>query len=62
MPSFGVLAFVSSGRGYRDRINNRNQAWFEQHHHGEYDTRVVEIIQENWGKAIESVRGLLTGE
>lgn len=51
-----------SGRGYRDRINSRNQAWFEEQHHGESDARVVEVIRENWGEAIESVRELLTEE
>jgi hypothetical protein len=49
-----------SGRGYRDRINGYNRRWFEDQHHGEADARVVEIVQQKWREAVESVRGLLT--
>jgi len=48
-----------SGRGYRDRINDRNKGWFEDRH-GDDDARVVGLIRENWSEAIHSVRGLLT--
>jgi transcriptional regulator with XRE-family HTH domain len=50
------------GGGYRDRINNRNQAWFETAHEGHADTRVVEVIKSAWGEATASVRELLHQE
>ncbi|CAE6887974.1 helix-turn-helix domain-containing protein [Paraburkholderia domus] len=50
------------GGGYRDRINNHNQSWFEDAHAGEADERVVTAIRENWDEAIVSVRELLTQE
>jgi transcriptional regulator with XRE-family HTH domain len=47
------------GRGYRDRINGHNQEWFEDERHSGADARVLEAIQEDWNKAIASIRGLL---
>jgi hypothetical protein len=47
------------GGGYRDRINGHNQGWF-LNKHGEADTRVISLIQENWNEAVTSVRHLLT--
>lgn len=47
------------GLGYRDRINDRNQAWFVDKHE-DADARVVELIRQNWKEAITSVRELLT--
>ena len=35
------------GRGYRDRINERNREWFEITHRGNADARVVDLIREN---------------
>lgn len=48
-------------RTYRDRINDHNRGWFEVTHHGDGDARVSQLIRENWGEAIVSVRELLGG-
>jgi len=50
------------GSGYRDRINDHNQRWFSDGHHQDADTRVVQLIREEWGQAVISVRELLTQE
>jgi len=50
------------GSGYRDRINDHNQRWFVEGHHGAGDTRVAELIREEWRLAVASVRELLTQE
>jgi hypothetical protein len=49
------------GGGYRDRINDHNRGWFEVAHQGDADARVVQLISENWGEAIATVRELLGG-
>jgi hypothetical protein len=48
------------GSGYRDRINTRNKHWFEEKHHGEADTRVIDVVQEEWRATTDSVRALVT--
>jgi hypothetical protein len=52
---------TGSGR-YRDRINAHNREWFEVAHHGDADTRIVELIKGSWDEAIVSVRELLRQE
>jgi transcriptional regulator with XRE-family HTH domain len=49
-----------SGRGYRDRVNGHNQAWFARH--AEADARVTDIVRDNWAAAIAAVRELLPTE
>ncbi|MBE0152419.1 helix-turn-helix transcriptional regulator (plasmid) [Citrobacter sp. RHBSTW-00821] len=50
------------GPGYRDRINERNQKWFDETHSGNADTRVFELVKENWNEVIVSIRELLSQE
>lgn len=50
------------GPGYRDRINEHNQKWFEEIHSGHADARVFEIVKENWDEAVVSIRQLLSQE
>src|SRR5271157_2588506 len=50
------------GSGYRDRVNDHNQRWFVDGRHGSADTRVIELIREEWGQAVVAVRELLTQE
>lgn len=47
------------GPGYRDRINELNQKWFNETHSGNADTRVLELVKENWDEVIVSIRQLL---
>ncbi|PPQ35344.1 Helix-turn-helix domain-containing protein [Rhodoblastus acidophilus] len=50
------------GRGYRDRIKEKNNSWFSDANMGEGDKRVVSLIQEAWDETIASVRALITHE
>lgn len=47
------------GSGYRERINDRNQQWFENAHSGQADARVLELVKENWDEAMATIRQLL---
>jgi hypothetical protein len=47
------------GRGYKDRVNERNQYWFEEEHHGEAEARVMELGAQQWNEAVAEVRALL---
>lgn len=47
------------GSGYRDRINSRNKSWFRTQGQNESDSRVLQMIEDNWNDAILSVKGLL---
>jgi hypothetical protein len=42
------------GIGYRDRINVHNRRWFVAGRHGDADTRVVDLISEEWGRIVAS--------
>ena len=48
------------GKGYRDRINGRNEEWFENQHAGDADARVLASVTEAWDEAMASVRQLLS--
>lgn len=50
------------GSGYRDRINDHNRRWFVDGNHGGADTRVLDLIREEWSAAVLSVRELLRQE
>lgn len=50
------------GGGYRERINSRSRAWFENEHQGNADVRVAEVIKATWGEATATVRELLQQE
>ena len=45
------------GAGYRDRINKRNESWFETKN--EADTRVIQLVTESWDETVKTVRHLL---
>jgi hypothetical protein len=47
------------GSGYRDRINTHNRKWFLKGNHGEADNRVAELVREQWGQTVVSIRELL---
>lgn len=47
------------GSGYRDRINGRNEDWFEEKRSGEADERVLTSVSEAWDEAMASVQMLL---
>ncbi|WP_300440932.1 helix-turn-helix transcriptional regulator [Zoogloea sp.] len=47
------------GKGYRERINEHNEGWFEEKRLGEADERVIAAVTETWDEAIASVRQLL---
>ena len=47
------------GRGYRERINGHNRRWFVHDKRGGADTRVLELIREEWAAAVGKVRELL---
>ena len=46
------------GRGYRNRINSHNQAWFSDNQNTDGDARVVALVRETWKEALEFVRDL----
>ncbi|HZR73456.1 MAG TPA: helix-turn-helix transcriptional regulator [Bradyrhizobium sp.] len=48
-----------AGRGYKDRVNKRNQQWFEDERHSEADARVMELVAQKWSEAVAEVRALL---
>lgn len=48
------------GAGYRDRINNHNQSWFEEKNKGDADGRVMQLVTDSWQETITTVRHLLT--
>jgi transcriptional regulator with XRE-family HTH domain len=50
------------GSGYRDRINGHNREWFQEAGHGEADARVAELVREEWGQTVRSMRELLAEE
>ncbi len=47
------------GKGYRERINEHNEEWFEGKRFGQADQRVLASVTEGWDEAMESVRQLL---
>lgn len=47
------------GKGYRERINEHNEGWFEEKHPGEADEWVLATVTEAWDEAMASVRQLL---
>jgi hypothetical protein len=51
-----------AGRGYKDRINQRNRNWFEDSHAGVAEQRVMELVVQKWSEAVASVRALLPEE
>ena len=50
------------GTGYRERINDWNQKWFEVEHQGAADARVMALVEDSWNLAISAVSRLLTQE
>jgi transcriptional regulator with XRE-family HTH domain len=50
------------GSGYRDRINGHNREWFQEGRHGEADARVADLVREEWGQTVGSIRELLPQE
>jgi transcriptional regulator with XRE-family HTH domain len=50
------------GAGYRDRINGHNRQWFEDGRHSQADARVAELVREEWGQTVGSMRELLAQE
>jgi transcriptional regulator with XRE-family HTH domain len=50
------------GSGYRDRINGHNREWFQEGGHGGADARVAELVREEWGQTVRSMRELLAEE
>lgn len=48
-----------AGRGYKDRVNEQNQHWFEEERHGQAEARVMELVAQKWGEAVTGVRALL---
>lgn len=48
-----------AGRGYKDRVNEKNQHWFEDERHGEAEARVMELVAQKWSEAVTGVRALL---
>jgi len=50
------------GAGYRDRINDHNREWFREGRHGEADTRVADLVREEWRQTVGSMRELLAQE
>ncbi|WP_316166755.1 MULTISPECIES: helix-turn-helix transcriptional regulator [unclassified Bradyrhizobium] len=47
------------GRGYKDRVNQQNQHWFDEKRHGEAEARVMDLVAQKWGEAVTEVRALL---
>lgn len=48
-----------AGRGYKDRVNEQNQNWFEEQRHGEAEGRVMQLVAQKWGEAVAGVQALL---
>ncbi|MDO8875197.1 MAG: helix-turn-helix transcriptional regulator [Pseudolabrys sp.] len=48
-----------AGRGYKERINERNQHWFEEQRQGEAETRVMELVAQKWSEAVAAAQALL---
>jgi transcriptional regulator with XRE-family HTH domain len=56
---FWQACSTESGKGYRDRVNGRNQNWFNQPVGKEADSRVNAAIAKEWSAAIASVSQLM---
>jgi transcriptional regulator with XRE-family HTH domain len=48
-----------AGRGYKERINEHNQHWFEEQHQGEAEARVMELLAQKLSVAVAAARALL---
>lgn len=53
------LSEWGKGPGYRDRINNHNESWFEETNEGEADARVIQLVTDSWHETVNVVRHLL---
>ena len=47
------------GSGYRDRINKRNEVWFQEQNEGGADARVFQLVADSWHETVAVVRRLL---
>ncbi|MGL3821332.1 helix-turn-helix domain-containing protein [Sphingopyxis sp. R3-92] len=47
------------GRGYRERVAQRNESWFDEDDHDDSDTRVIDAISTEWTASVASVEALL---
>jgi hypothetical protein len=47
------------GRGYRERVAQRNEGWFDDTPHSDSDTRVIETVQAEWEASVAAVAELL---
>ncbi len=47
------------GRGYRERVAQRNESWFDEDGHNDSDARVIEAISMEWRGSVASVEALL---
>lgn len=55
----GCTSEWGAGPGYRDRISQRNVAWFEAPGHGSYGQQVHELIEREWSHLLDRVASLL---
>lgn len=60
--SFWQTCERERGRGYRDRVKDRNRSWFLHTNNGAGDKRVVTLVQESWQETIDSVHDLIAQE
>jgi transcriptional regulator with XRE-family HTH domain len=56
---FWLACSAISGRGYKERINERSQHWFESKRRGEAEARVMEMLAQKWSEAVAAARALL---
>jgi transcriptional regulator with XRE-family HTH domain len=47
------------GRGYRERVAQRNERWFEDPGHDDGDARVIETVTSEWAASVAAVEELL---
>lgn len=50
------------GKGYRERINDRNDNWFVKTQEGDLDAGVSELIRRQWKEGLEAIRELVEVE
>ncbi|WLA83214.1 helix-turn-helix domain-containing protein [Bradyrhizobium elkanii] len=55
----GCVREWKRGAGYRDRVNRRNAGWFQTDLGKDADTRVVDLISEEWSRTVGAVTELM---
>lgn len=47
------------GRGYRERVAQRNAGWFDEQNHSDSDARAIAVIRQEWAASVTAAEALL---